>query len=103
MEKLADIKDISEGKSLIVKDSEGREIALFNLEGEIFALENVCPHMGGPLGEGEIEEDCVTCPWHGWEFNIRSGACNNMPGEQANAIPILIKDGSIYLIDSSSL
>lgn len=49
------------------------EVALFNLGGEFFALENNCPHQGGPLAEGWVENEQVTCPWHGWCFDIRSG------------------------------
>ena len=77
--KLANKSDIPEGKSIIVKDNKGGEIALFKLNDQIFALENVCPHMGGPLGEGDIENCIVTCPWHGWQFDIRTGNSENMP------------------------
>lgn len=103
MEKIAEVKDIPVGKALIVNDSEGREIALFNLEGEIYALENVCPHMGGPLGEGEIENHIVTCPWHAWTFDIPTGDCINMPGDNANSIPIVVKEGHVYVLDSPGL
>ena len=58
------------GKVIIV---EGRPIALFNLGGEFVALDNRCPHRGGSLGEGEIKDDIVICPWHGWEFNCNTG------------------------------
>ncbi len=95
--KLAQVSDISEGSSIIVPGPEGMSIALFKLDGEIFALENICPHMGGPLGEGEIEDGIVTCPWHGWQFGIRDGLCQNMPGEDAKKLPINIFEGSIYL------
>ena len=48
-------------------------LALFNVDGEIYALDNTCPHAGGPLGEGALEQDVVICPWHGWKFNVRTG------------------------------
>lgn len=95
--KLADVKDIPEGKSIIVKIPDGREIALFKVEGQIHALENICPHMGGPLGEGCLEGFKVTCPWHGWEFDVRDGACENMLGDDASAIRIRVEGGSIFL------
>jgi nitrite reductase/ring-hydroxylating ferredoxin subunit len=50
-----------------------RVIALFNVGGEFFALDGVCPHQGGPLGEGELCGAIVTCPWHGWQFDVRTG------------------------------
>jgi nitrite reductase (NADH) small subunit len=51
----------------------GREIAVFNVGGTFFALDNTCPHQGGPLAEGWIEGAQVTCPWHAWTFNLADG------------------------------
>ncbi|MEX0676773.1 MAG: Rieske 2Fe-2S domain-containing protein [Pirellulales bacterium] len=48
-------------------------IALFNVEGTFYALDGVCPHQGGPLGQGMLEGCVVTCPWHGWQFDVKSG------------------------------
>ena len=50
-----------------------RLVALFNIAGEFFALDGVCPHQGGPLGKGDVQGCIVTCPWHGWQFDVRSG------------------------------
>jgi nitrite reductase/ring-hydroxylating ferredoxin subunit len=49
------------------------EVALFNVEGTFYAVENTCPHQGGPLAEGWIEGPIVTCPWHAWCFDVRNG------------------------------
>lgn len=49
------------------------EVAVFNIEGAFFAIENSCPHQGGPLAGGWMEGPLVTCPWHGWCFDVRSG------------------------------
>lgn len=97
--KLANTQDIPEGRAIIVRGPEGMEIALFKNEGEIFALDNICPHMGGPLGEGEIEGSIVTCPWHGWQFDIKSGACENMPGDDAKKVEITVIGDEIFLLD----
>ena len=48
-------------------------VALFNVEGTFYALDGVCPHAGGPLGEGTLRGTTVTCPWHGWQFDVASG------------------------------
>ncbi|HWA99594.1 MAG TPA: Rieske 2Fe-2S domain-containing protein [Pirellulales bacterium] len=48
-------------------------IALFNVDGTYHALDGVCPHQGGPLGKGCLAGAIVTCPWHGWQFDVRSG------------------------------
>lgn len=49
------------------------DVAIFNIDGEFYALENVCPHQGGPLADGWLEGPNVTCPWHGWCFDVRTG------------------------------
>lgn len=95
--KLARCEDIPKGKRTIAYLEDGREIVIFNLDGEFYALENVCPHMGGPLGEGEIEGCTIICPWHGWQFDIKDGVCQNMPGEDAKKIKIQIEDGYVCL------
>jgi nitrite reductase (NADH) small subunit/3-phenylpropionate/trans-cinnamate dioxygenase ferredoxin subunit len=48
-------------------------IALCNVEGRVYALDNTCPHAGGPIGEGTLTGELITCPWHGWRFNVRTG------------------------------
>jgi nitrite reductase/ring-hydroxylating ferredoxin subunit len=72
--KVADKSDLSSGQGMVV-ELDGRPIALFNVNGEFHALDNICPHRGGPLGEGYV--DCnnrtVQCPWHGWTFDLASG------------------------------
>lgn len=51
-----------------------RIVALFNVDGQFYALDGVCPHQGGPLGQGTLSGCTVTCPWHGWQFDVTSGA-----------------------------
>ena len=55
--------------------AQGKDVALFKVEGKVHAIFAVCPHQGGPLAEGGIDGKVVTCPWHGWEFDVTSGAC----------------------------
>ncbi len=50
-----------------------RIVALYNVEGKFYALDGVCPHQGGPLGKGNLSAGVVTCPWHGWQFDVTSG------------------------------
>jgi nitrite reductase/ring-hydroxylating ferredoxin subunit len=70
---VASTSDIAPGtaKAFVVGD---REIAVFNIGGTYYAIENTCPHQGGPLAEGFIEGNVVTCPWHAWCFDVRNGA-----------------------------
>ena len=53
--------------------AEGRVVALFNVDGTYHALDGVCPHAGGPLGNGTLEGCIITCPWHGWQFDVTTG------------------------------
>jgi len=53
--------------------ADGRMIALFNVDGNFYAVDNTCLHRGGPLGQGTLEGEVVTCPWHGWQYNVKSG------------------------------
>jgi nitrite reductase/ring-hydroxylating ferredoxin subunit len=69
-----------EAKLVVVK---GKEIALFNVNGEFYALDNLCPHEEGPLAEGEVEGYEVTCPWHGAKFDIRTGEVLQDPAYDA--------------------
>jgi nitrite reductase/ring-hydroxylating ferredoxin subunit len=69
---VANLDDISPGSSLAVQ-VDGREVALFNAGGTIYALENYCPHQGAPLVGGWIEGTTVTCSWHAWCFNLADG------------------------------
>jgi nitrite reductase (NADH) small subunit len=50
-----------------------RIVALFNVEGALHALDGICPHQGGPLGKGKLEGCIVTCPWHGFQFDVTTG------------------------------
>jgi nitrite reductase (NADH) small subunit len=71
-ERVAARGDVAPGSALVV--TLGRyDVALFNVGGDIHAYENACPHQGGPIGEGWIEDGVVTCPWHAWRFDLRTG------------------------------
>ena len=52
---------------------DGQRIVLYNVRGSFYATSATCAHLGGPLDEGLFEEGVVTCPWHGWQFDVRTG------------------------------
>ena len=66
----AELEDLEGGKLV---EAGGRSIAVFNLGGSYYAIENTCPHRGGPLSQGMVAEDVVICPWHGARFDIKTG------------------------------
>ena len=79
-------------------DAGSRQIAIANLEGEIHALDNTCPHAGGPLGEGTIEGQDLICPWHGWRFDLTSGACRFNASLTQKRYPVEIQGESIRVL-----
>ncbi len=81
---VAVVEEVPPGSALLVEVT-GQEIALFNLDGDIFAVDNTCTHSGGPLAEGDIESDRVTCPWHGSIFNIKTGGVLGPPALEGMA------------------
>ncbi len=80
--KVARVHDLAPGTGTVVVVN-GTRIALFNCDGSFYAIKSTCPHMGGELGEGLLSGDVVTCPWHGWRFNVRTG---KSPGAEVVAV-----------------
>jgi NAD(P)H-dependent nitrite reductase small subunit len=73
-------------------------VAIFNLNGEFYALDNVCPHQGGPLGEGYLEETgVVSCPWHAWNFDIRTGVSPIDPEVKVRCYPVRVESGELIV------
>jgi nitrite reductase/ring-hydroxylating ferredoxin subunit len=66
------IKDIAPGKAGVV-DINGESVAVFNVDGKYFALDDYCPHAGAPLSEGSLDGTTVICPWHGSCFDLNTG------------------------------
>ena len=91
---VADLKDIPPGTAKVVA-VQNVEVALFNLEGSIYALDNMCQHAGGPLGEGKITGDIVICPWHGYRYHIKTGQYIKNPEMSVACYPVKVEDGKI--------
>ncbi|PYV15944.1 MAG: hypothetical protein DMG21_13305 [Acidobacteria bacterium] len=85
--KVANLSELPAGSAKAVEVA-GKAVALFNVEGKIYALDNTCRHRGGPLGEGFVEGDIVTCPWHGWQYKIPSGECLDDASIKVAAYPV---------------
>ena len=94
--KVATVDDVPEGTAIVVQAS-GKSIALFNINGEFYALNNMCPHQGGSLGDGFIDGSKVTCPNHSWEFDIASGKGVMPPSEGVQAYAVDIQGNDIYI------
>lgn len=72
MVKVANVSDVPPGSSKLV-EANGQAIALFNVEGTYYAIDDACPHADGPLSEGDLDGYIVTCPWHGAQFDVTNG------------------------------
>jgi nitrite reductase (NADH) small subunit len=75
----------------------GRVVALFNVDGAFYALDGICPHAGGPLGEGTLTGCLVTCPWHGWQFDVTTGRHALSPGISHARFAVKIEGNDIYV------
>lgn len=114
---VATIDEIPEGERLLI-ELEGREIGIFNVEGKYFAYLNWCVHQSGPCCEGSLtgtteanydrdtgeteltwvkEDEILNCPWHGWEYDIRSGACYSNRKYSLPSYPVSIEDDEIVV------
>ena len=88
---------IPPGGSKVVEIKE-QVVAIFNMQGEFYALDNTCPHQGGPLGEGYLEEGgVISCPWHGWTFDVKTGISPIDPDLKVSCYPVRIEDGEIIV------
>jgi nitrite reductase (NADH) small subunit len=82
--KIAKTKDVPPGQAAAFT-IEGQKIALFNVEGTYYAIGDTCTHRGGPLSEGDVQGTKVTCPWHGADFDLNTGAVLGPPAQ--NGVP----------------
>jgi nitrite reductase/ring-hydroxylating ferredoxin subunit len=94
--KVADLRDVPEGTPKAVK-VEGRSIALFQHQGNIYATDNQCPHMGYPLTRGRVRNGVLTCDWHGWSYDMRGGGCFTGGCDDLDTFPVEVRDSAIYI------
>lgn len=94
--KIASINDVKPGKARVVRAG-GREIALYNVGGKFYATSNVCPHRGGPLGEGELEGSVITCPHHAWQFDVTTGTNVRMPLSKVQTFKVVVQDNDVMV------
>jgi len=73
------------------------EVALFNVEGEFYALENVCPHQGSPIVDGWIQGRTITCPWHAWCFDLRTGSLTLGDFAMIPRFEVRVEQDGVYL------
>jgi len=91
------VEDLPDGRGATVELTGGKELALYNVGGQFYAVENFCPHKGAPLADGNLCGHAVECDWHGWSFDIRTGACLNRESEPVETYEVIVEDGWIKI------
>ena len=96
---VAPVDELSPGQHRVV-DVDGAQIVVFNLDGEYYALEDLCTHDGGQLTGGTVEGDQIVCPRHGARFSIRTGEALTAPAHEPTAtFPVRVENGEVQVRD----
>jgi len=91
------VEDLPVGSRKTVELPNEREIALYNIDGEFYAITNFCPHKGAPLSEGILCDRVIECEWHGWQFDLRSGECLTV-GEKVATYRVIVEDDLVKIL-----
>lgn len=90
------VKDVSEGEGKTVAIG-NKLIAVFRDKGELFAIDDVCPHMGASLAGGYVADGIVTCPWHAWRFRLADGAWADNPRVKIGCYPVHVEGEDVQI------
>ena len=101
-ERVARLADIPVGSIKQVQVS-GQAIALANVAGTVYAISGTCLHRGGPLGEGQLEGKVVTCPWHGWQFDVSTGKAVQNPNAAVACYVVEVRGEEVFLSPAQPL
>ena len=89
--------DVKPGHGMVAEVN-GKTLAVFNVDGQVHVIDNTCAHRGGPLGEGELDATVVTCPWHGWQFEVTTGICVNNPSARVQLYPVKVEGADVKVL-----
>jgi nitrite reductase/ring-hydroxylating ferredoxin subunit len=98
--KAAKVDNVKAGNCIGVK-VQGVFIGIYNIDGKYYAMNNICPHLGGVLHYGFLDKNTITCPLHMWEFDVRTGKCV-WPGQERIATYPVKVEGEDILVDVDS-
>src|SRR5262249_8781537 len=94
--KVGDVSDVPSGTGKCVEVG-GKQVALFNVGGTFHAIDNTCLHRGGPLGEGQRDGVGVTCPWHGWQYDVTTGQNTRDESERVERCEVKVEGGAVLV------
>ena len=94
--KVGSTQDLSPGnaKSLEIN---GQELALYNVDGKFYCTSNICPHQGGPMGDGMLEGNNVVCPWHAWLFDVTNGVSPVNPRAKLPCFQVKVENNDVFV------
>lgn len=93
--RVCSLRELPPGAQKSVDCGVGEPVAFFNIDGEIFALSDVCPHQGGRLSQGVVKEGSVYCPWHAWRFSLVPS--DEPPNDLIRHYETRIEDDAVYI------
>ena len=88
--------DLAAGSGKTV-DVNGKAVAVFNVEGAFYAIDDTCVHRGGPLGEGEVDGKVVACPWHGWRYDVTTGVNQLNPAVTVSTYQVIVEGDDVLV------
>ena len=94
--RVAGAGEVQPGEGRVV-EVDGGTLALFNVGGRYYAIDNACPHRGGPLGEGDLDGAVVSCPWHAWRWDVTTGTNVNNPAVTVRCYAVSEEAGSVFV------
>ena len=94
--RLIDVTDVPTG-SVREAHYAGVSFAVANVDGEFFVISGDCPHRDGPLGHGALHGTTLVCPWHAWEFDVRTGECADREDCRLGTYPVVVQEGAVFI------
>jgi nitrite reductase (NADH) small subunit/3-phenylpropionate/trans-cinnamate dioxygenase ferredoxin subunit len=95
-QKIGKVSDIPQDGGIVVEIS-GRQVAVFKAGDKFYAIDNICHHQGGPLGEGYLDGTTVTCPWHAWTYDVATGECQSVPGVKQQCYQVKVEGDDVFV------
>jgi len=95
--KICSVAEAPQSGQVVEAEVGGVDVCLANLNGELSAMDNWCPHRRGPLGQGWLEGEAVICPWHSWAFNLKTGKADYPEHEKVDVFPLRIEGEDVFI------
>jgi NAD(P)H-dependent nitrite reductase small subunit len=95
--RVATVDEIAPGSGKRI-EVDGNEIAVFNFNGEFHAINDLCPHRGASLSDGFLDAGKVFCPWHCFDFNLKTGKCETVPSMSVRTYEVQVEDDNVFVL-----